>query len=85
MGPAGAADIIFKRQIQNAEDPERERERLVDEFREKVASPLEAGKLGLVDAIIMPRETRLRLIRALEMTQGKRVPCLKRKHGNMPT
>jgi len=85
MGPEGAADIIFKRQIQSAKDPQRERERLIDEFREKVASPLEAAKLGLVDAIIMPRETRLRLIRALEMTQGKRVPSLKRKHGNMPT
>jgi len=84
MGPEGAANIIFRREIQNAEDPEAEREKRANEFREKFASPYEAAKLGLVDMVIQPRETRLRLIRALEMIRGKRETGPKRKHGNIP-
>ena len=84
MGPEGAANIIFKREIEEAEDSAAERERRTKEFREKFASPYEAAKLGLVDAVIQPRETRLRLLRALEMLRGKREVGSQRKHGNIP-
>jgi acetyl-CoA carboxylase carboxyltransferase component len=84
MGPEGAANIIFKREIEEAEDSEAERLRRTTEFREKFASPYEAAKLGLVDAVIQPRETRLRLMRALEMLRGKREVSTQRKHGNIP-
>lgn len=84
MGPEGAANIIFKREIEEAEDSEAERLRRTTEFREKFANPYEAAKLGLVDAVIQPRETRLRLLRALEMLRGKREVSTQRKHGNIP-
>ena len=84
MGPEEAANIIFKREIEEAEDSEAERLRRTTEFREKFASPYEAAKLGLVDAVIQPRETRLRLLRALEMLRGKREVGPQRKHGNIP-
>ena len=84
MGPEGAANIIFKREIEEAEDSAAERESRTKEFRENFASPYEAAKLGLVDAVIQPRETRLRLVRALEMLRGKREVGFQRKHGNIP-
>ncbi|MFQ6088401.1 MAG: acyl-CoA carboxylase subunit beta [Candidatus Methanofastidiosia archaeon] len=84
MGPEGAANIIFRREIREAEDPERERKKRTLEFREKFANPYVVAELGLVDAIIKPRETRMRLIRALQMISRKRELRGKRKHGNIP-
>lgn len=84
MGPAGAVEIIFKKQIEAAEDPAAERERLVREYREKFASPLIAAEKGYIDDIIRPSETRRRLIRALELVRDKRDVNPPRKHGNLP-
>jgi propionyl-CoA carboxylase beta chain len=84
MGPKGAVNIIFRREIAEAEDPEAERERLVQEYREKFAHPYVAASRGYVDDIIEPPETRPRLIQALETLQNKRDRNPPKKHGNMP-
>ncbi len=84
MGPEGAVSIIFRKQIAEAEDPEVERESLVQEYREKFAHPYIAAARGYVDDVIEPRETRPRLIEALEMLQNKRDRNPPKKHGNIP-
>ncbi|MEJ2210288.1 MAG: acyl-CoA carboxylase subunit beta [Anaerolineae bacterium] len=84
MGPEGAVNIIFRRQIAEAEDPETERERLVDEYREKFANPYVAAARGYIDDVIEPRQTRPRLIEALQMLQNKRDTNPPKKHGNIP-
>ncbi|MFQ5913857.1 MAG: acyl-CoA carboxylase subunit beta [Nitrospinota bacterium] len=84
MGPEGAANIIFRREIANAEDPEVKRQELVEEFRKKFCTPYSAAALGFVDSIIEPRYTRRELLRALEMLQGKRENRPRKKHGNIP-
>ncbi len=84
MGPDGAVNIIFRKQIAEAEDPEAERERLVQEYREQFANPYVAAARGYVDDIIEPQETRPRLIEALKMLQNKRDTNPPKKHGNIP-
>jgi len=84
MGPDGAVNIIFRDQIERAKDPERERERLVADYRQTFANPFKAAELGYVDEIISPEETRPRLIGALEMLQNKRDRNPPKKHGNIP-
>ena len=84
MGPEGAVNIIFRKEIAAAEDPEAERERLVQEYREKFAHPYVAASLGYIDEVIEPHETRPRLIAALEMLRDKRDSNPPKKHGNMP-
>jgi acetyl-CoA carboxylase carboxyltransferase component len=84
MGPEGAVNIIFRRQIAKAEDPEAERERLVQEYRETFANPYVAAARGYIDDVIEPRETRPRLIEALQMLQNKRDTNPPKKHGNIP-
>ncbi len=84
MGPEGAVKIIFRRQIAAAEDPEAERERLVAEYRQKFANPYIAASRGFVDDVIIPHETRPRLINALEMLRNKRDKNPPKKHGNIP-
>ncbi len=84
MGPDGAVNIIFRKQIAESEDPEAERERLVEEYREKFAHPYIAAARGYIDDVIEPRETRPRLIEALEMLQNKRDHNPPKKHGNIP-
>ncbi len=84
MGPEGAVNIIFRREIEAAEDPEAERERLVAEYREKFANPYVAASRGYIDDVIEPHETRPRLISALEMLQNKRDSNPPKKHGNIP-
>ena len=84
MGPEGAVNIIFRKQIAEAEDPEAERARLVKEYREKFANPYVAASRGYIDDVIEPRETRPRLINALEMLQNKRDTNPPKKHGNIP-
>ncbi len=84
MGPEAAVNIIFKREIAAAEDPEAERERLVAEYRARFANPYVAAARGYLDDVIEPRETRPRLINALEMLQNKRDSNPPKKHGNIP-
>ncbi|MDP9262815.1 MAG: acyl-CoA carboxylase subunit beta [Acidobacteriota bacterium] len=86
MGPEGAVNIVYKRELEKAreEDKEAERARRVEEFREKFANPYVAAERGYVDAVILPRETRKKLISALEMLDGKRDRNPPKKHGNIP-
>ncbi len=84
MGPEGAANIIFRKEISEAEDPEATRERLVEEYRNNFASPFKAAELGYTDHIIFPEETRPRLIQALMMLKDKRESIPERRHGNIP-
>ena len=84
MGPAGAVNIVFKNQIKEAADPKAEREKLVDEYREKFASPYIAAARGYVDEVIVPRQTRRKLYEALLMLQNKQDDLPPKKHGNIP-
>ena len=84
MGPDGAVNIIFRREIAASEDPEAERERLVDEYRDTFANPYVAAARGYIDDVIEPHETRPRLIEALQMLQSKRDTNPPKKHGNIP-
>jgi propionyl-CoA carboxylase beta chain len=84
MGPDGAVNIILRKEIAAAEDPQAEAERLGQDYREKFAHPYIAASRGYIDDIIEPRETRPRLIEALEMLQNKRDHNPPKKHGNIP-
>ena len=84
MGPEGAVNVIFRHQIGAAEDPEAERERLVHEYRDTFANPYVAAARGYIDDVIEPRETRPRLVEALQMLQNKRDSNPPKKHGNIP-
>ncbi|MBM3462379.1 MAG: acyl-CoA carboxylase subunit beta [Armatimonadetes bacterium] len=84
MGPQGAINIIFRRELEKAADPERRRAELVREYSEKFASPYVAASRGYIDDIIHPENTRPRLIEALATLEGKRVERPPRKHGNIP-
>lgn len=84
MGPEGAVNIIFRRELDEAEDPEARKTELVSEYREQFANPYTAARRGYVDDVIEPRETRPRLINALQMLQNKRDSNPPKKHGNIP-
>ncbi len=84
MGPEGAVDIVYKRELERAEDREAVRQGKIEEFRERFANPYVAADRGFVDAVIQPRETRKKLIQALEMLQTKRDKNPPKKHGNIP-
>jgi len=84
MGPKGAVEIIFRREIAAADDPEAEEERLIQEYTERFANPYITAERGYIDDIIEPEETRPRIIDALESLSGKREPRPPRKHGNIP-
>jgi propionyl-CoA carboxylase beta chain len=84
MGPEGAVEILFGRQIEGTEDPEGYKRAKVAEFREKLANPYIAAERGYIDEVIEPTQTRLKLIRALEMCSNKRDFNPPRKHGNIP-
>jgi len=84
MGPEGAVNILFRKQIAAAKDPEAERKKLVDEYKDKFDNPYIAAERGYIDAIILPRETRPRLCAALDASLGKRETRPARKHGNIP-
>jgi len=84
MGPEGAVGIVFRRQLEDAEDPAAMREKLIDEYTEKFSNPFIAAERGYIDAVIEPQETRPRLIKALEMLSTKRETLPARKHGNIP-
>ncbi|NMH68704.1 methylmalonyl-CoA carboxyltransferase [Bacillus sp. RO3] len=84
MGPQGAANIIFAREIAGSDNPEQLREQKIEEYREKFANPYVAASRGMVDDVIDPRETRIKLIQGLEMMRNKREDRPKKKHGNIP-
>jgi propionyl-CoA carboxylase beta chain len=84
MGAKGAVEIIFKRDIQKADDPEATEQRLIDDYTEHFASPYKAAEQGFVDAVILPEETRQRIFRALERLKNKADRNPDRKHGNIP-
>ncbi len=84
MGPKGAVEIIFKKEIAEAADPLKREEELVEEYREKFASPFAAAERGYIDDVIEPSETRVRLIRALQTLATKVDTNPWRKHGNIP-
>ena len=84
MGPEGAANIIFKKEIAASENPNETRQQKINEYRDKFASPYQAATRGYLDDVIAPHETRPRLISALEMLISKRETRPSRKHGNIP-
>jgi propionyl-CoA carboxylase beta chain len=84
MGPKGAVEIIFKKDIASSSDPEAEVQKKTDEFREKFANPFVAAARGYVDDVIEPKSTRPRLIRAFEMLGTKKDANPPKKHGNIP-
>jgi propionyl-CoA carboxylase beta subunit len=84
MGPEGAVEIIFRRELREADDPIARKAELAAEYREKFANPYIAAERGFIDDIIEPRDTRARLINGLEVFQNKRDENPPRKHGNIP-
>jgi acetyl-CoA carboxylase carboxyltransferase component len=84
MGPDGAVNIIFRNELAEAEDPAAKKDELVAEYRQKFANPYVAASHGFIDDVIEPRDTRPRLINALEMLTNKRDSNPAKKHGNIP-
>jgi len=84
MGPEGAVNIVFRRQLEAAENPEELRQKLIQEYREKFANPYVAAARGFLEDVIDPRETRPKIIRALEMLRNKADTNPPKKHGNIP-
>jgi propionyl-CoA carboxylase beta chain len=84
MGPEGAVNIIHRRDIQSSPTPDQRRQKLISDYKSRFANPYSAAERGYIDDVIVPHETRPKLIRALETLQTKRVPTPKRKHGNIP-
>ena len=84
MGPKGAAEVIFRREIQSAEDPETVLNEKMAHYRRTFANPFLAAKRGYIDDVIFPRDTRHRLIRTLQVLEGKEAKRPERKHGNIP-
>jgi propionyl-CoA carboxylase beta chain len=84
MGAQGAVNILYRSEILQAEDADRERARLVDEYQEKFANPFVAAERGYVDEVILPRLLRRKLVAAFALLQTKRDVMPAKKHGNIP-
>jgi propionyl-CoA carboxylase beta chain len=87
MGPEGAINILYRKEIVQAEKEgrvEAERARLVDLYRSTFANPFKAAELGYIDEVILPEETRKKLIQCMKVLAGKRERGPARKHGNIP-
>ena len=84
MGPDGAASIVFKDQIANATNPEKERKKVIEQFKDRFTTPFVAARRGYIDDVIDPAETRHKIIKALTMLQNKRDTLPPKKHGNIP-
>ncbi|GEO05869.1 methylmalonyl-CoA carboxyltransferase [Adhaeribacter aerolatus] len=84
MGAKGAAEIIFKREIAQAEDPEAKLAEKITEYQQKFATPYRAAHRGFIDEVIMPGQTRLKLIKAFKMLENKVANLPRKKHGNIP-
>jgi propionyl-CoA carboxylase beta chain len=84
MGPEGAVNIVFRKEIAEAEDQEKRRQELIQQYRDTFANPYKSAELGYIDAVIYPEDTRLHIIQALEMLRNKRQTNPPKKHGNIP-
>jgi acetyl-CoA carboxylase carboxyltransferase component len=84
MGPQGAVEVVHRRELAAAADPEARRKELVEQYSERYANPYVAAERGFVDDVIDPAETRRILIRSLRVLRSKREELPKRKHGNVP-
>ncbi|MBV6646559.1 MAG: methylmalonyl-CoA carboxyltransferase, partial [Cyclobacteriaceae bacterium] len=84
MGAQGASEIIFKKEIKESKDPYQTHQEKIDEYTEKFANPYVAAGRGFVDEVILPRNTRAKLIRAFTMLENKVDQLPKKKHGNIP-
>ena len=84
MGPEGATDIVYRREIQSAADPATRRTELIEEYKERFANPWVAAERGYIDDVIDPAETRVKLIAGMQMLKSKREELPQRKHGNVP-
>ncbi len=84
MGPEGAVNIVFKSELEKADDPAAARAAYISEYKEKFATPFKAAELGYIDEIIPPRKTRQKLIGSLHMLKNKRQENPRKKHGNIP-
>jgi acetyl-CoA carboxylase carboxyltransferase component len=84
MGPDGAINIVFRKELEGAKEPDKRRKELAAEYREKFANPYVAASRGYIDDVIEPHETRPRLINALAMLANKRDTLPAKKHGNIP-
>jgi acetyl-CoA carboxylase carboxyltransferase component len=84
MGPDGAINIIFRKEIEAAKNKEKKRAELVKDYREKFANPYIAAGLGYIDKVIFPRETRFLICKGLDMLASKRQSRPPKKHGNIP-
>ena len=84
MGPQGAVEIVYRRELQQAADPVARRAELVQDYTDKYASPYAAAERGYIDDVIDPAETRQKLVAGLRMLATKREELPRRKHGNVP-
>lgn len=84
MGAQGAVNILYRNELEAAEDPEAKRQEIIDGYNERFATPWIAAERGYVDEVIEPAQTRPMLIKALELTKSKREARPPRKHGNIP-
>jgi len=84
MGPNGAVEILYRRELQEAADPEKRRAELIDDYTERFANPYVAAERGFIDDVIDPADTRMKVIAGLEMLKSKREELPHRKHGNIP-
>lgn len=84
MGPEGAVNIIFRKDLKTSDDPEALRKKLVGEYEQKFSNPYISASLGYIDDIIEPKETRPRVIQALKMLENKQTSLPRKKHGNIP-
>jgi propionyl-CoA carboxylase beta chain len=84
MGAKGAAEIIFKREIAQADDPEAKLAEKIAEYQQKFATPYRAAHRGFIDEVIMPDQTREKLIKAFRMLENKVANLPRKKHGNIP-
>jgi len=84
MGPSGAVEIVYRREIAAADDPDAKKAELIDDYTERYANPYAAAERGYIDDVIDPAETRIYLTRSLGMLRSKREDLPKRKHGNVP-
>ena len=84
MGPEGAANIIFKREIDSAPDPEAERQKKIAEYKTLFSNPYKAAGSGYLDDVINPKEMRSRIIKSLLVYESKKQDFPRKKHGNIP-
>ncbi len=84
MGPEGAINIVFRKELQNSDNPEQRRQELIKEYRDKFANPYKGANLGYIDAVIKPEDTRKILIKSFETLKNKEDQNPWKKHGNIP-